>query len=85
MRPGESGGTVRDYACVMRQGRAGTRRIGDGVERLQTGQDGVRAYRFRSRASDVIAVANFTPEAQTVAVAGRSIQVPAMDTVLIEA
>ena len=33
----------------------GTRRIGHGVERLQTAQDGIRAYRFRSRTSDVIA------------------------------
>ena len=82
--PDESRGNVRDYACVIRQGRAGTRRIGHGVERLQTAQDGVRAYRFRSRTSDIIAVANFTTVPESVELAGRSIQVPAMDTVLIE-
>ena len=84
LRPEVNGGTVRDYACVIRQGRAGTRRIGHGVERLQTAQDGVRAYRFRSRTSDVIAVANFTPVSRSVELAGRSIDVPAMDTVLIK-
>ncbi|MDE2801185.1 MAG: hypothetical protein OXI94_21185 [Gemmatimonadota bacterium] len=84
LRPDEIGGTVRDYACVIRQGRAGTRRIGHGVERLQTAQDGVRAYRFRSRTDDVIAVANFTTVPESIELAGRSINVPAMDTVLIE-
>ena len=84
LRPRGSGGTVRDYACVIRQGRAGTRRIGHGVERLQTAQDGVRAYRFRSRTDDVIAVANFTTVPESIELAGRSIDVPAMDTVLIE-
>ncbi len=84
LRPEVNGGTVRDYACVIRQGRAGTRRIGHGVERLQTAQDGVRAYRFRSRTSDVIAVANFTPVSRSVELTGRSIDVPAMDTVLIK-
>ncbi len=43
-----------------------------------------RAYRFRSRTSDVIAVANFTPVSMSVELAGRSVQVPAIDTVLIE-
>ncbi|MCE2435649.1 MAG: hypothetical protein J4F29_22430, partial [Candidatus Latescibacteria bacterium] len=75
---------VRDYACVIRQGRAGTRRIGHGVERLQIDQDGIRAYRFRSRTGDVIAVANFTTVSESVELAGKSVQVPAMDTVLIE-
>ena len=84
LRPRGSGGTVRDYACVIRQGRAGTRRIGHGVERLQTAQDGVRAYRFRSRTGNVIAVANFTTVPESIELAGRSIDVPAMDTVLIE-
>lgn len=84
LRPEVNGGTIRDYACVIRQGRAGTRRIGHGVERLQTAQDGVRAYRFRSRTSDVIAVANFTPVSRSVELTGKSIDVPAMDTVLIE-
>ncbi len=84
LRPEVNSGTVRDYACVIRQGRAGTRRTGHGVERLQTAQDGIRAYRFRSRTSDVIAVANFTPVSRSVELAGRSIDVPAMDTVLME-
>ena len=84
LRPEVNGGTVRDYACVIRQGRAGTRRIGHGVERLQTAQDGVRAYRFRSQTSDVIAVANFTPVSRSVELTDRSINVPAMDTVLIK-
>ncbi len=84
LRLGASGRTARDYACVIRQGRAGTRRIGHGVERLQTDQDGVRAYRFRSRTSDVTAVANFTTVSESIELAGRSIDIPAMDTVLIE-
>ena len=84
LRPEASGGTVRDYACVIRQGRAGTRRLCHGVERLQTVQDGVRAYRFRSRTNDMIAVANFTTMSESIELAGRSIDVPAMDTVLIE-
>jgi len=84
LRPEVSDGTVRDYACVIRQGRAGTRRIGHGVERLQTAQDGVRAYRFRSRTGDMIAIANFTTVSESIELAGQSIDVPAMDTVLIE-
>ena len=84
LRPGASSGTVRDYACVIRQSRAGTRRIGHGVERLQIAQDGVRAYRFRSRTTDVIAIANFTTVSESIELAGRSVQIPAMDTVLIE-
>ena len=54
------------------------------VERLQTAQDGIRAYRFRSRTSDVTAVANFTTVSESIELAGRSIDVSAMDTVLIE-
>ena len=72
LRPDEIGGTVRDYACVIRQGRAGTRRIGHGVERLQTAQDEVRAYRFRSRTSDMIAIANFTTVSESIELADRS-------------
>ena len=52
--------------------------------RIRLAQDGVRAYRFRSRTSDVIAVANFTTVSESIELAGRSIDVPAMDTVLIE-
>ena len=84
LRSGVSDGTVRDYACVIRQGRAGTRRLCHGVERLQTTQDGIRAYRFRSRTSDVTAVANFTTVSKSIELAGRAIDVPATDTVLIE-
>ena len=82
--PGVSGRNVRDYACVIRQGRAGTRRIGQEIDRLDTGLEGVRAYRFRSRTCNVIAVANFTPASVSVELADRSVLVPAMDTVLIE-
>ena len=41
LRPALNGKTVRDFACVIRQGRSGVGRMGEGVERLETG---TRAY-----------------------------------------
>jgi len=84
LRPDASGNTVRDYAYVVRQGRAGTHRVGQGVERVDTSVDGIRAYRFKSRTADTIAVANFSQSTQNLDVAGQSVTVPPVDTITFE-
>ncbi len=83
LRPKEDGAVVRDYACVIRQGRAGTRRTGSGVERLTTEHEDVRAYRFTGRQGTTMIVANFSRADQLVDLAGDSVRVSAMDTVVI--
>lgn len=84
LRTGTTKGTIRDYACVLRQGRAGLRRVGEGIERLHTKHEGVRAFRFRSRTGEAVVVTNFTSEPIDVEITGHPIKVPAMDTVLME-
>jgi hypothetical protein len=78
------GRTVRDFACVIRQGSAGVRRVGQGIERLDTGTTDVRAFRFRSRTGVVIVAVNFTNKPASATVTGRVVQVPAMDTLVLE-
>lgn len=82
--PEAKDGTVRDYACVIRQGSAGTRRVGDGVERLVTDQEDVRTFRFRTRKGTATIVANFANTQASVNVSGTVIDVQAMDTIVIE-
>jgi hypothetical protein len=82
--PEAKDGTVRDYACVIRQGSTGTRRVGDGVERLVTDQGDVRAFRFRTRKGTATIVANFANTQASVNVSGTVIEVQAMDTIVIE-
>lgn len=84
LRPEVSGSTVRDFACVIRQGRAGTRRIGSGIERLHTGQKSVRAFRFRTQKGTALAVVNFSTQSVSINISNQSIDVPKMDTVIIE-
>jgi hypothetical protein len=84
LRPEVSGSTVRDFACVIRQGRAGTRRIGSGIERLHTGQKAVRAFRFRTQKGTALAVVNFSTQSVSINISDQSIDVPEMDTVIIE-
>lgn len=84
LRPAAKAGIVRDYACVIRQGRSGARRVGAGVERVPVDAPGVRAYRFRSRTDVKLAVSNFTREARDVEVEGLTVSVPAADTVLVD-
>ena len=60
------------------------RRVGEGIERLHTKHEGVRAFRFRSRTGEAVVVTNFTSEPIDVEITGHPIKVPAMDTVLME-
>ena len=83
VKPESTGPTVRDYACVVRQGKAGTRRVGAGIDRLETGEHDVRAFRLRSRTGKVITVTNFTRELKSVTVLDRVIEIPPMDTVVL--
>tara|TARA_A100001037_G_scaffold288917_1_gene300128 strand:- start:217 stop:2322 length:2106 start_codon:yes stop_codon:yes gene_type:complete len=84
LRHQAAGRTVRDYACVIRQGRAGARRAGDGVERVKTDDDGLRAYRFRSLTGFAVVVANFTSTQKTIEIGDASVEVLALDTVVIQ-
>ena len=69
---------------MIRQGSAGTRRVGDGVERLVTDQEDVRTFRFRTRKGTATIVANFANTQASVNVSGTVIDVQAMDTIVIE-
>jgi hypothetical protein len=84
LRPETGGGTVRDFACVIRQGSAGVRRVGEGVERLETGLKDVRAFRFRTRTTTALSVVNFSREPVSVDLIGKTLDIPAMDTVVVE-
>ena len=83
LRPTAQGRTRRDFACVIRQGRAGTGRIGNGVARLETGKTCVRAYRFRTRSGTAIVAANFSDAFVSVRVDGRAVDIPPMDTAVL--
>jgi len=83
LRPTARGGTVRDFACVVRQGRAGARRTGEGVERLDTDAERVRAYRFRARSGRATVVANFSDAPVSVRVTGHTLDIAAMDSVVL--
>ncbi|MBT3605440.1 MAG: hypothetical protein HN521_20435, partial [Candidatus Latescibacteria bacterium] len=81
LKPEANGKAVRDFACVIRQGRAGVGRVGDGVDKLSIGQEGVRAFRFRTRTGIVCVAVNFSEAPVSIDVGGRTIDIPAMDTV----
>ena len=82
LRPEANNRTLRDFACVIRQGRSGTRRIGDGVERLPTEQQEVRAFRIQTRIGK--AIANFSNTQATIDLVKQTIDLPAMDTVIVK-
>ncbi|HCK10516.1 MAG TPA: hypothetical protein DHW45_11625 [Candidatus Latescibacteria bacterium] len=84
LSPGGDGSAVRDFACVVRQGRAGTRRVGGGVERLDVSGAKVRAFRFGARKGVVTVAANFGQEAVSLDVVGRTVVLPAMDTLVLD-
>ena len=83
LRPEKQDNTVRDFACVIRQGRTGLKRMGNGVTRLASGAAGVRAYRFHTRTGTAIAAANFSDAPLSVEVADQTVNIPAMDTVVL--
>jgi hypothetical protein len=83
LKPETKGQSVRDFPCVIRQGRAGAGRLGEGVERLHTEKEGVRAFRFRTRTGTACVAVNFSSDPVTCRVGQQTIAIPAMDTVII--
>ena len=84
VRPDGTGSTVRDYAFVVRLGRAGARRVGAGVQRIETEAEGIRAFRIRSRTGDAIVAANFSEASASLEIGGQAVTIPAMDSLVIE-
>ena len=84
-QPVARGETLRDYATVVRLGRAGARRATAAPVRLACAGEWVRAYRVTdARGHDVTVVANLGRQAVTATVEGAgALELAAMDTVVI--
>ena len=58
--------------------------MGGGVERLDVSGAKVRAFRFGARKGVVNVAANFGQEAVSLDVVGRTVVLPAMDTLVLD-
>ena len=85
VRPEGNGAQIRDFCAVLRMGRGGARRAGEGPERLDASGDRVRACRvLDGRKRTVTVVANFGVAEVTAEVAGvGTVRVAAMDVAVV--